>query len=102
MLPLFVNCIYDRFNLIFITKRKKRSSFLNLLNVETLSYAENIDYSVPDMSNDPKQCTIEIWIGAGVEGNTGSGYYKKEKGIVNTCRTGDSGCDPYNCHQRVK
>jgi hypothetical protein len=72
-------------------------------NVEAL--AQEINYYVPDKSNDPKTCTMTIYFAAGAEitvGNyaTSAGYYNVS-GIVNTCRNGSAGCDTYNCHRRV-
>lgn len=84
---------------------KKNEDILTLLDIEKLGWAENvpIDYYVPDQSNNPKECTMEIWVDGSVSGSEGSvsGHYKKVAGMKNFCKQGKSGCNPYNCHQRV-
>lgn len=84
-------------------KNNKLSSEVILANTDALS--QEINYHVPDKSNDPKTCTISLYFAAGAEISSGNyattaGYYTVS-GIKNTCRTGSAGCDPYNCHRRV-
>lgn len=52
---------------------KKNEDILTLLDIETLGWAENvpIDYYVPDQSNNPKECTMEIWVDGSVSGSDG-------------------------------
>jgi hypothetical protein len=80
------------------------NSNVTLARVEALS-GEDINCNVPDKSNDPKTCTLEIYYEAGAEISPGNyaakAGYHKVAGIKNTCRSGSSGCDPYNCHRRV-
>jgi hypothetical protein len=91
---------------IELTKKENGQIIFTLTNIEQNAAASNeINYHVPDQSNDPKTCTLEIWIegsgSVGNEGGSGSGHYKKVSGIKNTCRTGSAGCDPYSCHQNT-
>lgn len=69
-----------------------------------------IDYFVPGQNNKPEPCTISIVIGGGIEVPEGSIHVGGEKyqisGMQNFCRDPKkddqpSGCDPYNCHQRI-
>jgi hypothetical protein len=87
-----------------VNMQENNISSLALANVEALAQKE-IDYNVPDKSNDPKACTLEMYFSAGAEIEPGkytvkAGYHKVA-GIKNTCRKGSAGCDPYNCHKRI-
>lgn len=88
-----------------LLRKDERKQMLTLLDIEKLAYAEDnpINYHVPDKSNNPKGCTLEVWVSGSVNTSEGSadGHFKKVQGMKNFCKGSGTGCDPYNCHQRV-
>lgn len=91
------------------TQHNTELTGIALANVEAL--ANDIDYFVPQKNNNPQQCELYLdangvihydknTIGAGIT-------YCQVPGIENFCESPKkyetvTGCDPYNCHQRVK
>lgn len=80
-----------------------------LANVEALA-TPDINYNVPQKNNNPEECTLYVAVDGKVytdEKSIGAGIsYSQVPGIVNVCEFPPknqtaTGCDPYNCHQRV-
>lgn len=96
---------------MYVTKNNSCKILLSLADLESSAKdPTEIDYFVPNKNNNPEPCTIYIEVSAGAEIPEGAihvgGHRYKINGMQNFCKDVKegkipTGCDPYNCHQRV-
>lgn len=96
---------YNTYN----TQHNTELTDVALANVEAL--ANYIDYFVPQKNNNPQQCKLYLDANGVIHSDknmieAGISYWQVP-GIENFCESPQkgetaTGCDPYNCHQRVK
>lgn len=92
-----------------MSRNEQQAILLSLSDLEKEVQAEGIDYSVPQMNNNPQEC--KLYINAEGDVSTDEGLHlefgwRKVDGMKNFCKEPDegkepTGCDPYNCHQRL-
>lgn len=91
-----------------MSRNEQQAILLSLSDLEKEVQAEGIDYSVPQKNNNPEPCTLYVNAEGDISTEEGihiGGGWKKVGGMQNFCEdpkeTEPTGCDPYNCHQRV-